>query len=274
MIRSSHQGPAGTLAIAALLVTAACATDSIAGPDAGALSSPSGAVVVATPQTITVCKAASSPAGTYDFSVGATTGSANPGDSRVSLFSLTIPTVRPAGDICTTVFTRTQAQTEFSDAPAFVAVTEGAAPGTTLSAINATSTGEAPVVNVPGRSVRLAINAFHGSRAVFVNVAVPKPCPDDDDDDDDSDSDSDKDSDSDSDKDSDRAGKSSKRGGGSGDSDSDSDDKDSDSDSDAGPCGPDDDDSDSDSDKDSDRDSDGDKGAKAKAAVSRIFGRR
>jgi hypothetical protein len=161
-------------ALAAAVGMAACSsvsdsTSRITAPSASNL------VAEAALQTATVCKAGSSPLGTYNFTA-TTGGSANSGDVVVPTFSLTIAT--PGVDACTTVFSRftssASAQNSFTDAAATVIVTELAAAGTTLDNITTTGPGAAPaVIDVANRKVTVSINAYHSDKATFFNKAVP-----------------------------------------------------------------------------------------------------
>lgn len=159
------------LTLGVALFAAACGRESISGPRAP--SSIAGiSNVAAGTRTIAVCKAASSPAGTYTFN-NVYSGSSNTGDVNIGpSFTLTVTSGQTAAS-CATVYTRTQ-HTSDVDAPASVQVTEAAAPGTTLSNITTTGSGAAPaVIDVPNRRVTLSLNAFHDATATFFNTAVP-----------------------------------------------------------------------------------------------------
>jgi len=161
-------------ALAAAVGMAACSsvsdsTSRITAPSASNL------LVAAPLQTAIVCKAGSSPLGTYNFTAAAG-GSANSGDVLVPTFSLAITT--PGVDACTTVFSRytstATAENSFADAAATVTVTELAAAGTTLDNITTTGPGAAAaVIDVANRKVTVSINAYHSDKATFFNKAVP-----------------------------------------------------------------------------------------------------
>jgi hypothetical protein len=117
----------------------------------------------------TLCK--NGPAGTYTFTV-ANSGTTNAGDNLVAAPSITV--VTPGTAVCTNVFTRTTGSS--ADAPAILAITENAAPGTDLQSITLSGPGaQAGSVDVPGRKATVYINLYHGDVASFVNVAVVHP---------------------------------------------------------------------------------------------------
>ena len=118
------------------------------------------------PQTATVCKAGSSPLGTYNFTA-VNTGTTNAGDVLVPAFSLTI--VAGGADACAVIFTRTQTS-GIADPPAVITVTEAASVGSTVSDITAISSVIAPVVNIPARTAKVGVNAFHNASARFTSV--------------------------------------------------------------------------------------------------------
>ena len=60
-------------------------------------------------------------------------------------------------------------------------MTEAPAAGTTLASITTVAGGgplQQPVVDVPNRRATLFINAYHGEKATFNNVAAPTQCVD------------------------------------------------------------------------------------------------
>lgn len=165
------------LTLGVALFTAACGRESISGLRAPTSVGANSNLEAGT-RTITVCKAASSPAGTYTFN-NVRSGSTNTGDVYPgSSFTLIVVSGQTAPS-CATIYTRTQ-HTSDVDAPATVQVTEAAAPGTTLSNITASGGGgtvspgivPAPTIDVANRRVTLSINAFHNATATFFNTAV------------------------------------------------------------------------------------------------------
>lgn len=173
-----------TASVAALAAVgaAACGGDGVTAPSASAGAPRVSAYVgISTPRTLTVCKAKSSPAGTYTFTISGQTGSINPGDvAGPTPFTLTVAPGATA-DACTVIYTRTQSQSASLDPRTSLVVTELAAPGTTLANITGTGGGGTvepgvvppPVVDVANRRVTLSINAFHDESATFFNVAAP-----------------------------------------------------------------------------------------------------
>lgn len=173
----------GRAAVLLAVAGAACAD-----PSTAPLPSPSvepGAVrpmlqVTGTTSVLRVCKASTSPAGTYAFSAAAG-GNANPGDVLVSAFSLTVPT--GTGDpACTDVFTRVEAD-EGGDQPALITIVEAVAPGTMLAAVtvetygpNSPITTPPPAINLETRTATIAVNAYHGALTTFFNSAATHGC--------------------------------------------------------------------------------------------------
>lgn len=121
------------------------------------------------PQTATVCKAGSSPLGTYNYTA-VNSGTTNAGDVLVPAFSLTI--VAGGADACAVVFTRTQTS-GITDPPAVITVTQAAAAGSILSAITAVSSVIPPVTDVAARTAKVGVNAFHSASVIFTSVAQP-----------------------------------------------------------------------------------------------------
>jgi hypothetical protein len=152
-------------AAAALLGVMACSSTS----GDGTRFAPTGpSLDVSVPaQTARLCK--SGPVGTYNFTVS-NSGTTNTGDVLVAAPSITVTDANTP--VCTTVFTRTQYAGTTTDAAAVLTIVEGAAPGTTLDNITTTgSEASTPVIDVPGRSVSVGVNAFHSATATFYNVA-------------------------------------------------------------------------------------------------------
>lgn len=179
----SHRFATSSLIVAAILATASCAPDSLTAPDPAATGGPRllPHVLVAQPRTLQVCKSASSPAGTYDFSA-TRSGNVNDGDVFVPAVSLTLPTA-DGHDACAVVYTRTQSDEPGFDEPVVVVITEAEQAATELANIVVTGGSDtppiqdpAPVVDLANRSVTLALNAFHEARATFFNVATSDGC--------------------------------------------------------------------------------------------------
>ena len=163
-----------TLASLAMVGLGACST---AGDGASRIAAPSGPsahmdAVVVTPRTATVCK--SGPLGTYTFTVS-NSGSTNSLDVLLAS-PVTLTVTDAAVPACTVVFTRTTYAGGTFDPAAVLTITEGASALTTLSSItvaDAPLDGARPaVVNLPGRSVEVGVNAFHSVKVTFVNEAI------------------------------------------------------------------------------------------------------
>ena len=175
---ASRQRPiALVVTIVASLTVAACSQDSVSAPASALTAVGRSELVTVAPQTIQVCK--TGPAGTYSFTLSAVGGNSNPGDVVLpSPFLLVVP-AGSTSPVCTSIFTRTQSDGPTSDAPANISVTEAAAAGTTLASITAVTAGgpnQQPVVDLANRKATLFINAYHGTKATFNNVAVaPTP---------------------------------------------------------------------------------------------------
>ena len=166
-----------TLASLSMMAVGACSNSSDAVSRLAAPSNSSGDVVamVAVPEQIAqVCKAGSSPSGTYTFTTVAS-GSANTGDLVTSPVTITV--VQGGPTVCKTIFSRTQAVgLNTSDPAAIVTVTEAAAPGTILGDITGSSLAAPFVKDVAGRNASVGVNAFHSATATFFNVAVSLGC--------------------------------------------------------------------------------------------------
>lgn len=165
-----------TLASLAMVGVGACSNTSDVASRLAAPSNASGivALVVVPEQTAQVCKAGSSPSGTYTFTTVAS-GSANTGDVVTSPVSITV--VQGGPTVCKTIFSRTQAVgLNTSDPAAVVTVTEAAAPGTILGDITGASDAAPFVKDVAGRNASVGVNAFHSATATFFNVAVSLGC--------------------------------------------------------------------------------------------------
>ena len=156
----------------AVLGIVACSNGGADGSRFGAPTGPAADVAVSVPETATLCK--DGPAGTYTFTVS-NSGSTNTGDVLVPSPSITVLT--PGTPVCTSVFTRSQYAGGATDPAAILAITENAAPGTTLSSITTqNSQAFAPVVDLPNRTVTVGVNAFHNATANFLNVAASRGC--------------------------------------------------------------------------------------------------
>lgn len=162
------------------LVVAACATESVTAPEQGgaviADLRPLAHVVTAQPRSIDVCKAASSPAGTYTFSA-TRAGNLNDGDVFVPAVSVTLPNAG-GHDACATMYTRTQADSPSPDFPVVLTIVEEPAAGTILADITVVGSADtgpitdpAPVIDIANRTVSVAMNAFHDATVTFFNVA-------------------------------------------------------------------------------------------------------
>ena len=119
---------------------------------------------------LTVCK--SGPVGTYEFTASLDELDFNPGDVLYAGF--TIEVTDPAVPACREAFRRSESDTETSDEPIAITVTELPAAGTTLQSIDFTSVAAAGSENEAERTVTVWVNAFHDASATFTNVAVPE----------------------------------------------------------------------------------------------------
>jgi hypothetical protein len=151
------------LASAAVIGLAACA-----GTDGSTLSPTGPSLDIVSAQTGTLCK--SGPVGTYNFSL-VFGGSANTGDVQAST-PVALQVTDANSPACTTVFTRTQYAGGQIDPAATIQITEQAAPGTNLVNITAAGGAAAAIIDIPGRSSTIAVNAFHSATTTFVNEAI------------------------------------------------------------------------------------------------------
>ena len=167
---SSSKSRAYRTLVSAMTVGLAACSNS-AGDAASRIAAPSDASrhEAAVMSTATVCKAGSSPSGSYSFST-VNTGTTNNGDVLTSPVVLVV--VNGGPDVCAPVFTRSESAGQFSDAPAILTITEAAAAGTTLGNITyANSEALTPVIDLEGRKITVGLNAFHQATATFFNVA-------------------------------------------------------------------------------------------------------